>query len=166
MYLAGDLTTPFRLRDVSGGGLSFPFQLRHITSLRRRDTFQRRNVSALRPRDTFQRQNAQTVRPMPPTMTTAKLALRWGGREGAASNARGGRGSEFGFNRQAGSAQPFASRSKHTHTVLFAPGALRSAQPKHDRGLHGPRVSAEAQKAEIREPIVSDNHRKLDGAFP
>ena len=40
------------------------------------------------------------------------------------------------------------------------------------RGLHGPRqglpsprVSAEAQKAEIREPIVSDNHRKPGGAF-
>jgi hypothetical protein len=25
------------------------------------------------------------------------------------------------------------------HTVLFAPGVLRSAWPKHDRGLHGPR---------------------------
>jgi hypothetical protein len=25
------------------------------------------------------------------------------------------------------------------HTVLFAPGVLRSAQPKHGRGLHGPR---------------------------
>jgi hypothetical protein len=24
------------------------------------------------------------------------------------------------------------------HTVLFAPDALRSAWPKHDRGLHGP----------------------------
>jgi len=34
------------------------------------------------------------------------------------------------------------------------------------QGLPSPRVSAEAQKAEIREPIVSDNHRKLGGAFP
>src|ERR1035437_7538107 len=133
MYLAGDLTTPFRLRDVSGGGLSFPFQLRHITSLRRRDTFQRRNVSALRPRDTFQRQNAQTVRPMPPTMTTAKLALRWGGREGAASNARGGRASEFGFNRQAGSARPLAPRAK-----LLTPCPLRPAHcALHSQNMAG-----------------------------
>src|ERR1035437_8776110 len=70
MYLAGDLTTPFRLRDVSGGGLSFPFQLRHITSQRRRDT--------------FQRQNAQTVRRrplalgcMPPTRWQPPQAEPW-----------------------------------------------------------------------------------------
>jgi hypothetical protein len=124
-------------------------------------------------------------------MTTAKLALRWGGREGAASNARAGglRNSGLTAKREAPCAKrhvPSASRQT-PHTVLFAPGALRSAQPKHGRGLHGPRqglhgprqglhdprqelpsprVSAEAQKAEIREPIVSDNHRKLGGAFP
>jgi hypothetical protein len=105
-----------------------------------------------------------------------------------------GRASEFGFNRQAGSARPIAPRAK-----LLTPCSLRPAHcalhsqnmagdfmvPVRDctvpaRGLHGPRqglhsprqglpsprVSAEAQKAEIREPIVSDNHRKLGGAFP
>jgi hypothetical protein len=50
------------------------------------------------------------------------------------------------------------------HTVLFAPDALRSAWPKHDRGLHGPRWGLHGPRWGLHGPRASAKRQVPKGA--